>query len=116
MVTQDLDAQYHYSIRAKKTIPMWQNFSDKLTQMMDTLNPILKPMQLIHITTEEQYNVLMRTFELKGFKPFEICAGFQGERFYEYSPNYLALHPNAWDVTHGRNEIIEFEDFINDHK
>lgn len=107
MQTEALEYQHHFGAATQR------HFTHGLTDLINNLcAPKRTMMQLIHIKTEAEYNVLMKAFELKGYKPFEIGAGFQGERWYENTNQYLAYRAYDWNVGNGRNEIVEFEQFI----
>jgi hypothetical protein len=66
-------------------------------------------MQLIHITTEAQFNVAKRTMKACGKKPFEIQPAYYGPCYLQDTDNYLILRKK--DLTED-SEIIPFDDFL----
>lgn len=68
-------------------------------------------MQLIHITTQREYNVLVNVMELKGFKPYR-SATINGDRYVANEDGFLAYFLSDAKVKEIGIDIIEFEDFL----
>lgn len=112
MLTEDLEYQYHFGIRADKIINRLQNANEKLTDLINQFKPVVThKMQLIHITTQEEYNVVVKTLGLtKGFKPYRSDALIRGDRYVSVEDGFLAYF--LADAITDRFEIIEFDQFI----
>jgi hypothetical protein len=68
-------------------------------------------MELIHITTQEEYNVVIKSLEhTRGFKPARPAAIIKGDRYVSVEDNFLPYFLS--DTEDKRFHIIEFEDFL----
>lgn len=66
-------------------------------------------MELIHITTEAEFNVANRTLKAHNKNSFEIQPRYYGPCYLENKDNYLVLH--RFQITED-SEIIPFDQFI----
>lgn len=70
-------------------------------------------MQLVHIKTKEEYNVVAKSLELtKGYKPYLEDVKIWGDRYVSVEEGFIPYFLTKTFVTNNPDKIIEFEDFI----